>query len=58
MACVWPDQLDRLRLLRAALEVAKTEPPLVKTGDAIIFSSVLRLREYAFPELYPAAAYA
>jgi hypothetical protein len=35
MACVWPEQLDRLQLLRVALEVAKADPPPLIAGDAL-----------------------
>jgi hypothetical protein len=34
-ACVWPDQLDRLARLRSALELARTHPPHIVTGDAV-----------------------
>ena len=34
-ACVWPDQLDRLERLRAALSLARREPPPVRRGDAL-----------------------
>jgi len=32
-ALVWPDEKDRLRLLRAALQVARQDPPRVVQGD-------------------------
>lgn len=34
-ACTWPDQLDRLARLQAALEVARHHPPTVIEGDAV-----------------------
>lgn len=34
-ACVWPDQLDRLRRLEAAIEVTRREPPEIVAGDAV-----------------------
>jgi hypothetical protein len=34
-ACVWPDQADRFRRLRAAIELARHDPPPVLVGDAI-----------------------
>ncbi len=34
-ACVWPDQLDRFQRLRAALAMARTDPPPVRRGDAV-----------------------
>lgn len=33
-AFVWPDQLDRLRLLRSAIEVPRQVPAVVEDGDA------------------------
>jgi hypothetical protein len=33
--CVWPDQPERLARLRAAVEVARREPPRVVRGDLI-----------------------
>jgi hypothetical protein len=34
-ACVWPDQTERIARLRAAVEVARREPPVVEQGDAL-----------------------
>jgi hypothetical protein len=34
-ACVWPDQHDRFERLRAALAMARANPPDVRTGDAV-----------------------
>lgn len=34
-ACVWPDQTDRFARLRAAIELARAEPPDVRVGDAV-----------------------
>ena len=34
-ACVWPDQADRFHRLRAAIELATTARPAVRSGDAI-----------------------
>ncbi|HLJ69185.1 MAG TPA: DUF2332 domain-containing protein [Chloroflexota bacterium] len=33
--CVWPDQPERLARLRAAVAVAREEPPMVVTGDLL-----------------------
>lgn len=33
LACVWPDQLERFARLRAAIEIAKRERPVVVTGS-------------------------
>ncbi len=33
-ACVWPDQADRFQRLRAAIELARREPPELLAGDA------------------------
>jgi hypothetical protein len=35
MACVWPEQRDRLELLRSVLDVARSDPPQLVKGDAI-----------------------
>jgi hypothetical protein len=34
-ACVWPDQTERLARLRAAIDLARREPPVVEPGDAV-----------------------
>ena len=34
-ACVWPDQADRFARLRAAIAVARADPPPVRRGDAV-----------------------
>lgn len=34
-SCVWADQLDRLRVLDAALEMASRHPPVVEKADAV-----------------------
>jgi hypothetical protein len=34
-SCVWPDQPHRLARLRAAVAVARTDPPLVVRGDLL-----------------------
>ena len=34
-SCVWPDQPHRLARLRAALEVARADPPVVVKGDLL-----------------------
>jgi len=34
-ACVWADQTERIARLRAAVEVARMEPPVVEQGDAL-----------------------
>jgi hypothetical protein len=33
--CVWPDQPDRLARLRAAVELARADPPVVVRGDLL-----------------------
>ena len=35
VACQWPDQLDRLHRVRAAVALAHTDPPTVVQGDAV-----------------------
>ena len=35
MACVWPEQIDRLQLLRSAMDVARLNPPRIVSGNAI-----------------------
>jgi hypothetical protein len=35
VACQWPEQLERLDRLRAAVELAAVDPPLVVQGDAV-----------------------
>jgi len=35
LACVWPDQLPRFRRLQSAVDVARTDPPVLLTGDAV-----------------------
>jgi hypothetical protein len=35
LACVWPDELDRVARLRAAIELALADPPVVVRGDAL-----------------------
>jgi hypothetical protein len=39
LSYVWPDQIHRLRLLRAALEVAAAMPVLVEKADAIAWTT-------------------
>ncbi len=34
-ACVWPDQTDRLARFRAAIELARRDPPMMVRGDAV-----------------------
>lgn len=34
-ACVWPDQRDRFLRLRAAIELARSDPPEIMRGDAV-----------------------
>ena len=34
-ACCWPDQADRFRRLRAAIELAQHDPPELLAGDAV-----------------------
>jgi len=33
-ACVWPDQTDRFERLRAAIDIARADPPELLAGDA------------------------
>lgn len=32
---VWPEQTERFEILRAALEIARADPPVVETGDLL-----------------------
>lgn len=34
-ACCWPDQTDRFERLRAAIAIARTDPPEIVSGDAV-----------------------
>lgn len=34
-ACIWPDERDRFLRLRAAIEIARAEPPEILAGDAV-----------------------
>lgn len=34
MACVWPEHVDRLELLRAAVEIGRRDPPEIVRGNA------------------------
>ena len=34
-ACVWPDQADRFRRLRAAIAIAREEPPSITRGSGV-----------------------
>jgi hypothetical protein len=34
-ACVWPDVPERLARLRAALDIARTDPPPIRQGDVL-----------------------
>ncbi len=35
LACTWPDEPVRFERLRAALEVARTDPPTIRTADLV-----------------------
>ncbi len=35
-ALIWPDQVERLELLRAAVAVARRDPPRILAGDAMV----------------------
>ena len=35
MACVWPEQLDRMERLRAAVSIARQAPPAIVKGNAL-----------------------
>jgi hypothetical protein len=41
VACVWPDQADRLERLRAAIELARACPLDLRTGDAVTDTAAL-----------------
>lgn len=34
-ACVWPDQADRFARLKAAVAIARADPPAIRVGDAV-----------------------
>ena len=34
-ACVWPDQADRFARLKAAVAIARDDPPTIRVGDAV-----------------------
>lgn len=48
-ACVWPDQADRFHRLRAAIGLARDDPPAIASGDAIddLAATVARLPDDA-----------
>ncbi|MBI4882877.1 MAG: DUF2332 domain-containing protein [Actinobacteria bacterium] len=50
-ACVWPDQPRRFSQLIAAIEIARSSPPDVRAGDAVIAVGKLidELAEYGHP---------
>lgn len=50
-ACVWPDQPDRASRLRAAIAIARIEPPELIAGDAVeaVANTVQRLAIRAHP---------
>lgn len=50
-ACVWSDQIDRFERLTAAIEIARTDPPHVMTGDAVddVEAQLAELGEIAHP---------
>ncbi len=35
-ACVWPDQADRFHRLVAAIDIARSTPPEILAGDAVV----------------------
>lgn len=35
LACVWPEEVGRFERLRAALDVARSDPPAVRAGDVV-----------------------
>lgn len=51
VACQWPDQIDRLNRVRAAIEVVRTDPPLVEEGDMV--TAVDRLVGTVAPHGHP-----
>ena len=54
VACQWPDQLDRIERVRAAIEVAAGDPPSVVAGDAIeaVPPLIQAMPEWAIPVLF------
>lgn len=48
-ALVWPEQTDRLEIVRAAAAIVQAEPPVMTTGDAVthIRAAVARARKAA-----------
>ncbi len=50
-ACVWPDQPDRFRRLRAAIAIARNNPPELRSGDAVttVAAAVTSLADIAHP---------
>lgn len=41
LACTWPDEADRVARLRAAIELARRDPPAVVRGDALALLKTL-----------------
>lgn len=50
-ACVWPDQPERFRRLRAAIDLARIDPPRILNGDLVaeISEAVERVRPLGHP---------
>jgi len=50
-ACVWPDQPDRARRLRAAIALAREQPPELVAGDAVeqVAATITRLASSGHP---------
>ena len=50
-ACCWPDQADRFQRLRAAIDIARQQPPELLMGDAVdsVTTTVERMATRAHP---------
>ena len=50
-ACVWPDQPERFRRLRAAIELARIDPPRIVKGDLVaeMSEAIERIRPLGHP---------
>lgn len=51
VACHWPEEVERLDQLRAALALAREEPPVVEAGDAVddVARHLLAVPAHALP---------
>ncbi|NND74276.1 MAG: DUF2332 domain-containing protein [Ilumatobacter sp.] len=50
-ACIWPDQRDRFLRLRAAIGIARSDPPEIVAGDAVsaLAPAIQRIRHHGHP---------